>query len=231
LRDRAFPHKPDPVHTSLRNLKLDMRDHGRALGKLRSSLQTPTHPIYPTDPDDPIETQIAWRGEKRAPFYYRNGAWHPFGGAQPFAVASYFGTIASGSLVAVNYDTFVTSDADYFSMSSGKLHVLAEGMYEFIQWADVIPSGSPAASSEVILTETLTAETFGSIPIGLYWPDFGQRRVVGVSNLHWYPHVKSFRSYSGSFPTDQQLLFTIPFATSNCIVSTLVRRFCEPLPT
>jgi hypothetical protein len=152
----------------------------------------------------------------------------------PFGAASYYGPIDSGSAVPVEYADFVTTDDTVFSMTDGKLHTLEEGTYAFFSAAYVYPSGSPAATSEVVLTPSVTADSFGAFPASFYWPDFGMYKVTGYSTgtLSWSPHMLLFRTYNSDnigFPTDQQILMTIPFATSNCIVSTLALQMSKPL--
>jgi hypothetical protein len=233
VRDRPFIHKPDPVQTSLHHLKQAHKEHQRAFGRLKSSMLSPTVPIYDPDfPDDAVNGQIALQGGE--PFYYWDGAWHPFG-ALTWAAASYYGTIDSGSVVQVEYTDFITTSEDTFSMTDGKLHTLRNGTYAFFQTAHIYPSGSPALTNEVVITPSLTADSYGSYPGSFYWPDFGLFKVTGYStgSKSWSPHVLMFRTYNDyniSFPTDQYLSLSIPFATSNCIVSTLAARISSPIP-
>jgi hypothetical protein len=155
---------------------------------------------------------------------------HATGTGLSLASASYFGSIASGTDVEVSYDQFVTNEDSLFSLSGGRLQILDEGVFAFIQWADIIPTGAPAATTEVVMTPSLTGDTFGTVPIGFFWPDFGQLRVPGTSNLNWYPRAIMFRSYADEAVTSEQYLqFTIPFTTSNCVVATTVIQIADPL--
>jgi hypothetical protein len=156
-------------------------------------------------------------------------------GELPWAVASFYGEIASGSLEVVEYDKFVTNNDAFYSMTSGRLHTLDDGSYAFFSAAQIIPSGSPPVTDEVALTPQITAESSTSIPLGFYWPDFGMLKITGYSTgtKSWSPHYMTVRTYNSEnigFPTDHYLEFTIPFATSNCIVSTLAVRLGDGLP-
>lgn len=70
-------------------ISLRIRALHDGIGGVRQTLKTPTFPIYPDEPDDSVETQVAFFGS--TPKYFRDGSWHVFGGVS--AITSVDGSI------------------------------------------------------------------------------------------------------------------------------------------
>jgi hypothetical protein len=161
VRDRGVIHKPDPVEASLRFLHERQRAQRRAHDKLKSSLQTPTHPIYDEEgPADPIETEIAWRGDKTDPEYYRHGAWHPFGAGGEWAGCQFSNVVIPGdgsftpfyfqskdngdfSSQTMFYASPYDNEIYTLNQSDHKLYINEPGVYEFKLGWFMVGDGAP----------------------------------------------------------------------------------------
>lgn len=96
-----FPTGPNELARTVSALVLKQAALERQIRRLRSAGQTPTHPRYDPDfPDDPVETQVAFKAG--APYYYIDGAWHAFGS----------GGGGGGGAFPYVHDVILDADAD-----------------------------------------------------------------------------------------------------------------------
>lgn len=119
---RRFSAAPDPLERILLQQAEELRKLRERVGRLENE-HTPTHPVYVDDPDDAVDTQIAFRSvppgtDGTKPSYYWNGAWHEFAtdtGAGGVRDMPWITVEKAGSVPELaNYIFFDTLDTETF---------------------------------------------------------------------------------------------------------------------
>lgn len=92
-----------------------LRNLHERLRLTRQAMRSPTVPLYDPDfPDDAVDGQIALQAGQ--PYYYWDGAWHPFGGGAYTEIDASHNSSFDQSLVP--FASFDTSDQSVFATST-----------------------------------------------------------------------------------------------------------------